>query len=124
MISCLPINVSDLLYQRVVEQPRIEFKGAWNTGPTAQQVLKTICAFANDFHNLNGGYIVIGVEERDGMAVLPPKGLNPEHMDGIQKWIRGNCRRLDPEYQPILSPEVVDGTEGGGDGAFRRPACP
>lgn len=109
MLSCLPINLSDLLYQRGVEQPRIELKGSWNTGPTAQQVLKTICAFANDLHNLNGGYLLIGVEEHEGMAVLPPKGLNPEHMDGIQKWIRGNCRRLDPEYQPILSPEVVEG---------------
>lgn len=109
MTSCLPINVLDLLHHRVVEAPRIELKGSWNEGPTAKQVLRTICAFANDFHNLNGGYIVIGVEEKGGAAVLPPKGLESSRIEAIQKWIRGNCRRLDPEYQPILSPEVVDG---------------
>lgn len=47
--SCLPINVLDLLHQRMVEAPRIELKGSWNEGPTADQVLRTICAFANDF---------------------------------------------------------------------------
>ena len=30
-----------------------------------------------------------------------PKG------DAAQKWIRGNCNRIDPAYQPILSPETV-----------------
>ncbi len=72
-------------------------------------MLRTICAFANDFHNLNGGYVVIGVEDRDGTAVLPPEGLDPSRLEAVQKWIRGNCRRLEPEYQPILSPEVVGG---------------
>ncbi len=106
--SCLPISILDLLHQRVVEAPRIELKGSWNEGPTGRQVVRTVSAFANDFHNLNGGYIVIGVEERDGAAVLPPKGLDPTAIEGIQKWIRGHCRQLDPEYQPILSPEVVN----------------
>ncbi|MCP4593059.1 MAG: hypothetical protein GY842_20180, partial [bacterium] len=109
MSSCLPINVADLLYLRGVEAPRVEFKGSWNEGPTAQQVLQTICAFANDLHNLNGGYIIIGVEERDGTAILPPCGLEPRDLETIQRWIRGNCRRLEPEYQPIQSPEVIEG---------------
>ena len=28
-------------------------------------------------------------------------------MEAAQKWIRGQCNRLDPPYQPILSPETV-----------------
>ena len=64
-------------------------------------MLKTICAFANDYHNLNGGYVVLGVEERDGRAVLPPSGLTAEEVEAAQKWIRGQCSRLDPSYQPI-----------------------
>ena len=108
--SCLPINVLDLLHRRVVEAPRIELKGTWDKDSVGPRLLETICAFANDFHNLNGGYVVIGVEERGGVPALPPKGLEPDRLEDIQKWVRGNCRRrLDPEYQPVLSPEVVEG---------------
>lgn len=109
MPSSLTINVRDLLHFRGVESARVELKASWDTGPTLAQIIETICAFANDYHNVNGGYLVLGVEERDGVAVLPPKGLRPEALDEIQKAIRGNCRRIEPEYQPVLSPEEVDG---------------
>lgn len=102
----LPINIEDLLYLQGIESSRVEFKASWSE-PTGYQVLKTICAFANDLHNLNGGYIIIGVAEKDAQAVLPPKGLDPSMIDGIQKWIRGKCNRIDPPYQPIMSPEKV-----------------
>lgn len=107
--SCLSFDVRDLLYQRRIESSRIEFKRSWNEGPTADQVLRTLCAFANDFQNLGGGYIVLGVEETNGEAVLPPAGLDAGELERIQRSIRGLCRRLDPEYQPIPSHEVVDG---------------
>lgn len=109
MASILPINLSDLLYFRGVESPRIEFKASWNEKTTGAQVIRSICAFANDFQNLNGGYIAIGVDERDGAAVLPPKGLTPAEIEQSQQWIRGRCNTIDPVYQPVLSPEVVDG---------------
>ena len=53
----LPIAISDLLSGKTVEWERLEFKAGWNPLP----VVHTLCAFANDFHNLGGGYIVIGV---------------------------------------------------------------
>ncbi|NMQ19156.1 ATP-binding protein [Candidatus Competibacter phosphatis] len=77
MTSILPINLQDLLYFRGVESSRVEFKASWNEEFTGAQVIRTICAYANDFQNLNGGYIVIGVAEADGAAVLPPQG--PDH---------------------------------------------
>ena len=83
MNSKLPINLADLLRQRTVESERIEYKAGWNP----ESVLHTLCAFANDFYNLGGGYIVIGVEERNGRPVLPPKGIDPESLDAIQKEI-------------------------------------
>ena len=46
----LPINLIDLLRQRTVESERIEYKAGWN--PDA--VVRTLCAFANDFENLGG----------------------------------------------------------------------
>ena len=65
----LPINIEDLLNQRKVESNRIEFKKGWN--PVA--IYHTICAFANDFDNLGGGYILVGVEEENGMAKRPSR---------------------------------------------------
>ncbi|QQD27170.1 hypothetical protein ICJ33_24420 [Pseudomonas simiae] len=50
------INLNDLLRQRTVEGRRIECK----TGMNPDAILHTLCAFANDFENLGGGYVVIG----------------------------------------------------------------
>ena len=104
-ISILPVNVDDLLRCRGVESERVEFKASWDPATTGPQMLRTICAFANDYHNLNGGYLVVGVREHEGRAALPPVGLSAEQVEAAQKWIRGNCNRLDPPYRPILSPE-------------------
>lgn len=107
MSAILPINLDALLHCRGVESERVEFKASWDSATTGLQVLKTICAFANDYHNLNGGYVVIGVAEQDGRAHLPPAGLSAKEVEDAQRWIRGNCNRIDPPYQPILSPETV-----------------
>ena len=104
-ISILPVNLDDLLHCRGVESERVEFKASWDPATTGPQMLRTICAFANDYHNLNGGYLVVGVREHEGRAALPPVGLSAEQVEAAQKWIRGNCNRLDPPYRPILSPE-------------------
>lgn len=108
MSSILPINLDDLLHCRGIESERVEFKASWDPKSTGNQVLKTICAFANDYHNLNGGYIMVGVDEREGRAEMPPKGLSSAEFEAAQKWIRSNCKRIDPVFQPILSPEMVD----------------
>ena len=107
--AILPVNLDDLLHCRRVESARVEFKAGWDPDTTGFQALRTICAFANDYHNLNGGYVVIGVAERNGRAVLPPAGIDPSDADRAQRWIRGHCNRIDPVYQPLMSPEVVAG---------------
>ena len=53
MSTILTINLDDLLYCRGVESERVEFKESWNVHNTGPQVFRTICAFANDYHNLN-----------------------------------------------------------------------
>ncbi len=108
MSAILPINVDDLLRGRGVESVRVEFKASWNPDTTGFQVLKTICAFANDYQNLNGGYVVIGVAESGGRAVRPPVGLGGDEIDAAQRWIRGRCAAMRPGYTPILSPEVLE----------------
>jgi len=64
----LPINIEDLLNKRKIEGNRIEFKKGWNPA----DIYHSICAFANDFDNLGGGYILVGVEQYDnGLAKRP-----------------------------------------------------
>lgn len=109
MSAILPINVDDLLRLQGVESARVEFKASWDEKSAGSQVIRTICAFANDFQNLNGGYIVIGVAEQDGAAILPAKGLSQKEIEDAQKWVRGRCNAIDPVYQPVLSPEVHEG---------------
>lgn len=77
----LPINIEELLKKRRVESSRIEFKSGWNP----ERIYRSIGAFANDFDNLGGGYILVGVEEENGMAKRPVKGLEPEQLDRIQR---------------------------------------
>lgn len=107
MLQLLPIGVKELLSGRV-ESTRLELKATWSD-PIANAVVKTVCAFANDLYNLNGGYIVLGAAEQDGVAVRPVGGLPVDRLDEIQKKIRGQCNRLDPPYQPLMAPEVIDG---------------
>jgi ATP-dependent DNA helicase RecG len=79
----LHLNLEDLLSARTVESNRIEYKAGWN--PDA--IYRSICAFANDFDNIGGGYILIGVEENSEtkVAVRPVKGLTTQEIAMIQK---------------------------------------
>lgn len=56
----IPVNIEQLLGATAIESSRIEYKEGWN--PNA--IYRTICAFANDFDNSGGGYIIIGVKEK------------------------------------------------------------
>ncbi len=101
----LPLNIQDILTGRTVEWERLEFKAGWNP----KEVLHTLCAFANDFHNLGGGYIIIGIEEKNGRPILPPIGLPPEQLDLIQKEIVELGHRIIPYYHPVVAPCEING---------------
>lgn len=108
MPSILPIGIEQLL-AGVVETSRIEFKASWDEKTTAFQILKTLCAFANDLQNLNGGYIIIGVAEECGAAIRPVVGISDADIDKAQKWIRGRCNTIQPIYTPIMDVVELDG---------------
>ena len=102
----LPVNLNDLLRQRTVEGERIEYKAGWN--PDA--IIRTLCAFANDFENLGGGYVVIGQDcDLDGRPIFPPVGLPANQLDKIQRELLAHCQLIQPPYFPALSLEVVEG---------------
>ncbi len=101
----IPINIKELLGGNVVESTRIEFKTGFNPNP----IVHGICAFANDIDNIGGGYLVIGVEEKDSAPQLPPKGVSREDIDGILKKLVELCHCIEPLYEPIVEPVLYDG---------------
>ena len=103
----LPINVDELIYGRVVENARVEYKANWNPEP----IIHSICAFANDIDNWGGGYIIIGVEEENGMPVLPVKGLEKASIDKINKELLQKCNFIEPRYVPVVEHTTFEGAD-------------
>lgn len=101
----LPVNIEKLIQGSVVETERIEFKKGWNP----EDVIHTMCAFANDINNLGGGYIIIGIEEEDGGPVLPPNGLKQNQLDAIQKKLVELSNRIQPTYFAVSEPTEIQG---------------
>lgn len=128
MSSKLPINLEDLLRQRTVEGDRIEYKAGWNPDP----IIRTICAFANDFENLGGGYVVIGQDcDKSAMPIFPPIGVPENQLDKIQRESLGFCNQIQPPYFPLLSIERFEGRNlivlwapGGQNRPYKAPRVP
>ena len=103
----IAINIEDLLNKRKIEYNRIEFKKGWNP----DKIYRTICAFANDFDNIGGGYIVVGIEEeeRTGIAKRPVTGLPIEGLNDIQKDMVGYNSKIEPCYMHRIDVQEIDG---------------
>jgi ATP-dependent DNA helicase RecG len=100
----LPVNINDLVNSRTVEWERLEFKKGWNP----EVVIHSMCAFANDINNWGGGYIIIGIDEKEDKPVLPPDGLTQNQIDPIQKKIIQLGHRISPTYFPFIQPYVLN----------------
>jgi ATP-dependent DNA helicase RecG len=105
MIVEPPFNLESMLHGRTIEWARLEFKKTWDDW-IKPSVIKTVAAFANDLDNLNGGYVILGVEEdgATGRPILPPHGLDDLNLDTVQKQIQGACQAIDPGYLPTIWP--------------------
>lgn len=101
----LPINIDELLHGNTVEWDRIELKKGWNP----EDIIHTLCAYANDINNWDGGYVIIGVEEENGKAKLPPIGLHVQELDAIQKKLIELSHKLIPVYILIFQPYLING---------------
>ena len=76
----LLLNIENLLNKQKIESNRIEFKKGWNPVTTYH----SICAFANDFEDLGGGYIIVGVDtDENGVAKRPVVGVPEEQIDVV-----------------------------------------
>lgn len=101
----LPVNISELVHGKVVEWERLEFKSGWNP----EEVLHTVCAFANDINNWGGGYIVIGLSESNGVPQFPPVGVPVDRLDALQGEIINTCYKIHPNYLPVIQPYEIQG---------------
>ena len=101
----LPINIEDLVNGQTVEWERIEFKRGWNP----EEIIHTLCAFANDLNNWGGGYVIVGIEEDNGKAILPPYGINQGDLDKIQGEILSLAHQISPNYFPLVQPYLMKG---------------
>ncbi len=98
----LPININQLISKETVESERIEFKEGFNP----EEIVHSICAFANDVNNWGGGYIILGIKEVDGEPELPPVGLQKNQLDPFQKKLIELSYLLEPNYTPVVEPFV------------------
>jgi len=95
MIMAIPINIKQLIEGSLIESERIELKKGFN--PKA--ILHSMCAFANDFNNWGGGYILVGVSDNRDII-----GLKEKQIDSIMKQILDLSNKIQYPYFPIVEP--------------------
>lgn len=96
----LPINPKQLLESNLIEKERLELKEGFNP----EVIIHTMTAFANDYNNWGGGYILIGVKDNKKI-----KGLNETELDSIQKKLIELSNKIQPTYYPIIEPFEYEG---------------
>jgi predicted HTH transcriptional regulator len=123
----LPLGIRMLLDPDRVDGLRLELK-ANDDKPCLDAVTRTVAAFANDLHNANGGYIVLGVQEDQGRPVLPAAGIPTDELDAAQSRVLAACRRIVPTYLPTMVIERLDAASlivlrcpAGDNGPYRAP---
>ncbi len=100
------IDLDDLTHR---ESEQVE----WKEGVAdIDDVVATLCAFANDLANLGGGYVVCGArEDRDahGFPKVTRTGLSAERLKEIEGIVMTRCReRVDPAIAPLVEELPAD----------------
>lgn len=97
-----PISISELATR---ESSIVEWK---ENVADVKDVIETIVAFANDFLNLGGGYVVCGAKEiKDvhGFQAVEYIGLTSERLKQVKEQVINNCTNSN-RVNPILNPKV------------------
>ena len=75
-------------------------------------VVATLCAFANDLQNLGGGYVVCGVKEakdEHGFPKLVRTGLTGSRLQEVENTVLSRCRdRVSPPIAPLFEERASD----------------
>jgi len=106
------VNIIDLNLLAKRESERVEWK---ENVADVEDIIKTITAFANDYSNLGGGYVVCGareVKDEYGFPGVTYQGLTAERIKEIKGRVVNACRNfVDPEIVPIVEELLVPGDE-------------
>lgn len=101
-MSYLPVGIESLINGNIVESTRLEFK----SGINYEAIIHTIVAFANDFDNIGGGYIVIGVKDKGYEKEIV--GVDASEIDQFERKLLEYCHLIEPLYIPRISIESFD----------------
>ena len=94
----IPVSIEMIIDEKVIESSRIDYKANWNP----ESIIHTITAFANDIDNQGGGYIIIGIEDDNGMPKVPVKGVDRSKVDSIHEELVNKCNLINPRYIPKI----------------------
>lgn len=109
LIPWAQTEAEELLPGGAIAPERVEFAPDWDEKTTGPRLLRAICGFANDFSEVNGGYVVLGAARGEQRPLAPERGLSDAAVTAARKWVGGACRKLDPPYFPILCERTVEG---------------
>lgn len=94
------------------ENERVEWK---ENVADISELVRTAAAFANDFSNLGGGYIVCGareIKDSHGFQALDLIGLTAARLQEVQGQLMAHCRdKVDPAIVPLTYEEPVQGDD-------------
>jgi predicted HTH transcriptional regulator len=96
----VPIDLSNLL---VRESEQVEWK---ENVADPENVVATLSAFANDWSNLGGGYVVCGakeVKDLHGFPSVEVKGLSASRLKEVEGRVLAGCR---DRVSPSIAPQV------------------
>lgn len=109
LIPIAQTEAEDLFPGGAIAPERVEFASDWDEKTTGPRLLRAICGFANDFSEVNGGYVVLGAVRGEERPLAPGRGLPDGVLAAARKWIGGGCRNFDPPYFPIVCEPTVEG---------------
>lgn len=95
----------DLKILAARESEQVEWK---ENVASISDVVKTVVAFANDYSNLGGGYVVCGAAERKdehGFSRVELPGLAADRFHEVEGKVLAECRQcVDPPVVPLVEP--------------------
>lgn len=104
------MNQIDLKELATRESERVEWKENVADVP---DLVRTVVAFANDFSNLGGGYIVCGAKEtkdEHGFQSVDMVGLTSARLREIEGHLMAHCRdKVEPPVVPVVYEETIEG---------------
>lgn len=80
----------------------------WKAGGDPHRIAKTLCAFANDYQGVGGGYVICGVLEtvdESGAQKANPQGLTAQERKSIRDKVFQCCKGF---TKPAIGPAVEE----------------